>query len=428
MSDLTTAAAVKASAVLTVWRKLHVEIGTMDGPPPATSTTDPERNFIKGDIVGIDNNGSILTVRPDPTNPPLPLGPPLDESPQLGGSGNNFGNGRFERGSILIGTAVGQQAIVGADLIGNGVNTSTTPATEYVQVAKNLIDFQLTASNQPTLTGKVRRMGVIQGQSGFRLSINVPANVYVGGQLTVAGETFTVTATNGSDVAVNRVPTLPFFLLDDDAAQWPFLQVPPMGNNAQGGTPFELMQTSDDASRNLYAPAYVKPVYDLRTLGTASFNRNVNHGLDISNQVRAQTMTSSANYWLVYVQGAFQGSEFEATSMGVSVDGDPNGEVVSMPPTIIRNAVSGETAAVVNPDGSYSRIEGSTIYRETLRDLLANHQMDCLTGTIVHETGHQFGLRHDGMAIMQPCSATRPLRFADDHLDAIRRRPHPQGL
>jgi hypothetical protein len=212
-------------------------------------------------------------------------------------------------------------------------------------------------------------------------------------------------------------------------AQSPFLQVPPLGTNAQGGTPFALMQTSDDANRNLYAPAYVKPVYDLRTLSTASFNRNVNHGLDISNQVRAQTMTSSANYWLVYVQGAFQGPEFQATSTGVSVDGDPNDEVLTTP-TAMRSVVNGETSAVVGL-GTLSRIGGSTIYIETIRDFNANHQMDCLTGTVVHETGHQFGLKDvppgQGGGIMEPCSATRQRRFTDDHLNAIRQRPHPQG-
>jgi hypothetical protein len=319
---------------------------------------------------------------------------------------------------------------VGANLIGNGVNTSTTPATEYVQVASNLIDFQLTASNQPTLTGKVRRMGVFQGQSGFRLSINVPANVYVGGQLTVAGETFTVTATNGSDVAVNRVPTLPFFLLDDDAAQWPLLQVPPMGNNAQGGTPFALMQTSDDASRNLYAPAYVKPVYDLRTLGTASFNRNVDPGLDHANQVRAQTMTSTANYWLVYVQGAFQGSTFRVGTTSDVGDADPIGEVMTAG-TRRRGAEGGLTSAVVNQNGSLSQIGGSTIYVETLRDVQAFNNLDCLAITVVHETGHQWGLLDvetgQGGGIMEPCSATVQRSFTADQLNAIRQRLHPQG-
>jgi hypothetical protein len=428
-SDLTTVAAVKASGVLTVWRYLHVEIGTMDSLP--TSDTDPERNFIEGNIVGIDNNGSILTVQPDPAHP-LALD---DGSPHLGGSGNSLGNGRFERGGIVIGTAAGQQvAIVGANLVGNGVNTSSTPPTEYVQVATNMIGFQLMASNQPTLTGTVRRMGVFQGQSGFRLSINVPANVYVGGQLAVAGETFTVTATNGSDVVVNRVPTLPFFLVDDDVAQSPFLQVPPMGNNAQGGTPFALMQTSDDANRNLYAPAYVVPKYDLRTLGTASFNRNVEPGLDHANQVRAQTTTSSEGYWIVYLQGAFQDLTFTRVTTPTGTveqgDADPIGEVVTGG-GVTRGAIGGRTSAVVNPDGSLSQIGGSTIYVETLRDVQAFNNLDCLAITVIHESGHQFGLLDvktgQGGGIMEPCSATIQKSFTADHLNAIRKRPHSQG-
>jgi hypothetical protein len=319
---------------------------------------------------------------------------------------------------------------VGANLIGNGVNTSMTPATEYVQVATNMIGFQLMASNQPTLTGTIRRMGVIQGQSGFRLSINVPANVYVGGQLTVAGETFTVTATNGSDVAVNRVPTLPFFLLDDDAAQSPFLQVPPLGTNAQGGTPFDLMQTSDDASRNLYAPAYVKPVYDLRTLGTASFNRNVEDNTELGNQLM-QTHASTSEYWVVYLQGAFQGPAFRRIiSTQASVDADPDDEVVTVSPQDMRSTVFGQTRGqvvhVVGGNDYLVDIGGSAIYLETIRDFALRRGFSCFSGTIVHETGHQFGLLDGSGGIMEPCSMTRQNVFNEQHLRAIRERLHPQ--
>jgi hypothetical protein len=183
------------------------------------------------------------------------------------------------------------------------------------------------------------------------------------------------------------------------------------------------MQTSDDASRNLYAPAYVKPVYDLRTLGTAPFDRNLevrHHGAQVNN---AQTVQSNANYWVVYLQGAFQDVAFVrmTTQQGTveQGDADPNAETAG--------GINGRTAAVTNPDGSLSQIGGSTIYRETLREALANLQLDCLTGTVVHETGHQFGLRDNSGGIMEPCSATRQLMFTTDHLSNIRRRPHPQG-
>lgn len=67
----------------------HIEADTMDNPPdrnaPA-SATDPERNFINGEIVRIEDSGSKLWVRPAPTNPPLPLD---DGSPQLGGKGQD---------------------------------------------------------------------------------------------------------------------------------------------------------------------------------------------------------------------------------------------------------------------------------------------------------------------------------------------------
>jgi hypothetical protein len=243
----------------------------------------------------------------------------------------------------------------------------------------------------------------------------------------VNGVSMRVASTQNNTVIVKQLVSIPFFeLVDDDVAQPPFLQVPPMGNNAQGGTPFALMQTSEDPTRNLYAMAYVKPEYDLRTLGTAPFSLNVNPGTELTNQLRAQTMTSSDGYWLVYVQGAFQGPAFWVEVDRDLVDADPNSEIITTS-TRRRSPVSGETSASVDSTGLLYNIGGSTIYREILRDVLANQQLDCLTGTVVHETGHQFGLIHDGMGIMLPCSATRPLTFTDYHLNAIRRRPHPQG-
>jgi hypothetical protein len=207
-----------------------------------------------------------------------------------------------------------------------------------------------------------------------------------------------------------------------------------MGTNAQGGTPFALMQTSDDASRNLYAPAYVMPKYDLRTLGTVPFNRNVEPGTEHANQVRAQTMTSSANYWIVYLQGAFQDLTFTRVTTPTGTveqgDADPIGEVVTGG-GVTRGAIGGRTSAVVNPDGSLSQIGGSTIYVETLRDVQAFNNLDCLAITVIHESGHQFGLLDvktgQGGGIMEPCSATIQKSFTADHLNAIRKRPHSQG-
>jgi hypothetical protein len=134
-------------------------------------------------------------------------------------------------------------------------------------------------------------------------------------------------------------------------------------------------------------------------------------------------MTSSADYWVVYLQGAFQDTVFRSTQTGGQVvtqgDVDPQNEA--------NLAVRGRTSAAVDLNGDLYLIGGSTIYRETIRDVGG---FDCLAIIVVHETGHQFGLKDSNngtMGIMEPCTANVVLSFTDQHIKEIRQRPHPQG-
>jgi hypothetical protein len=109
MSDLATAAAVKASAVLTVWRNLHVEVDSMTAIP---AHPHAEANDVRGNIIGIQGNGTMATR--------LDLNQSLaanDGSPRLDDP-QNRGNGRFENGTIIIGS--GPQARPTPNLLGNG--------------------------------------------------------------------------------------------------------------------------------------------------------------------------------------------------------------------------------------------------------------------------------------------------------------------
>jgi hypothetical protein len=91
----------------------------------------------------------------------------------------------------------------------------------------------------------------------------------------------------------------------------------------------------------------------------------------------------------------------------------------------------GETSAVINTDGSLSRIGGAAIYRESIRDIerfLGVAAGTCMKTTPPHETGHEWGLLDGSGGLMdQGCPKPNP-QFTDDHLKHIRRRPHPQGL
>lgn len=84
------------SDMLTVWRTLHLEVDSM--APAPQSPVDPNRNFVRGEVIGIEANGDLTTVirlAPAVTDPAVSLD---DGSKNLS---TGFGNGRFEKGKIF---------------------------------------------------------------------------------------------------------------------------------------------------------------------------------------------------------------------------------------------------------------------------------------------------------------------------------------
>jgi hypothetical protein len=433
----------------------------MDSPP--TSDRDPERNFIKGEIVRIEKGGSELFVVAEATNPPLLL---HDGSPHLGGKGQDKGNGRFEKGAITIGTGGASVTLRGTDVRGNGFDDKATPPepAEWVEVSGGKIPFRLEDKNGGNvLTGTIDEMAHKNSPFEFKLSESVRNVSYAGGRLTVAGVQFIVVEATGKKVTVMQQPKLPFVIVDDDCEQFgqfftrrwedgseadgdPAVEFPAAGplpsDQAHGvpvaqapdcppqqQDPFALMRPTDDPNQNLYARAYIIPV--VVETGTAPFNRNVEPGTDHTQQVeKSQNLKSTPNYWVVYLQGAFQDAAFRRFEIQGQIvergDADPIGEVIQVR-GMDRGPVTGRTSAVANRDGTLSRIGGSTVYLETIRDVKAFNNLDCLAITTVHESGHQFGLVDGSGGIMQPCSTTIQKEFTKKHLKAIRQRLHPQG-
>lgn len=103
----------KASPMLTVWRRLHLEVDSMEQMP----ATGPQRNSVAGRITFVNGTSTIATIVG--VNQNLDDGSPqkLDNPPP------NTGNGRFENGKIRVG-APGSVTET-PDLMGN--------ATSYVQ-------------------------------------------------------------------------------------------------------------------------------------------------------------------------------------------------------------------------------------------------------------------------------------------------------
>ncbi|MEO0250034.1 MAG: hypothetical protein ABIN58_11015, partial [candidate division WOR-3 bacterium] len=266
----------------------------------------------------------------------------------------------------------------------------------------------------------------------FELSESVKTVNYAGGKLTVAGVHFTVMDAKGKRVTVVEEAKLPFLLVDDDRAASPFLVKPPDKEDAQAGTPFELMQRSDNKDTNLFAPAYVKPVYDLNS-SVIDFNRNVE---EVSKLIlllnNAQTFPSSPNFWVAHVVGAFQGPAYLKVTdpqgrEKFQGDADPDIEVFTVR-SIRRGVVGGSTVRQGNV-----RL-GSVVHRESIRDSNKILRIDCLAHAVVHEVGHQFGLpevpEEDDGGIMELCSPNTVSAnrfFINEHLKIIRQRPQPRG-
>jgi hypothetical protein len=217
-------------------------------------------------------------------------------------------------------------------------------------------------------------------------------------------------------VTVQQLVNIPFGLVDDDATTHPF------------NVNTSLMQDSDSSSANLFAPAYIKPVYDLGTGGKQpGFNLNVmtEFGVnplqsEVETQLsRGRDRVSTNDYWVAYIQGAFQGD--------ATLDVDPDeGERV----------LQGNTPTIPNNPPSDLQ-QGSLIFVETIRDfkntlttlgLCLNANL--LAQTTVHEVGHQFGLDDGAGGIMgqipvQNCIPVADQKFLPEHLNAIRGRTHP---
>ena len=207
--------------------------------------------------------------------------------------------------------------------------------------------------------------------------------------------------TNGgmNTITVVAAPAIPFVLHDDDAASHPF----------QPNT--SLMQASDSTGLNLFATAYIRPVYDLGSgVKTNLFQMNVESTADALAQLSAgRDSTSYPRFWTACVQGAFQGMTRITLSGLVAGDSDPN----------IEAGVLGITPGLNSL--------GALIFVETIRDSEIAGGIavgSLLQKTTTHETGHQFGLDHENNSIMQQGYPV-PLVFAPRHLNDIRNKSNP---
>lgn len=180
-----------------------------------------------------------------------------------------------------------------------------------------------------------------------------------------------------------------------------------------------LVQHSDKPSENVFAPAYVRPVYDVGdNNGSVPFAANV---ADESQAARRAlydfdqiSTEASADFWTVYLLGAYQYTSEHDLDPDVE-PGPVNG--------IVDNSIGSDPDGGLHRDG-FGAILFLEVEREA-RSLLS----EGFTGSpyamfpyaTPHEIGHLFGARHEDTGLMSQQSGT----FSPRSLNFIRSSQHP---
>jgi hypothetical protein len=390
-SDLTTVAAVKASEVLTVWRKLHVEVDSMGSIP---APPNAETNVVKGTLVSIEGDAAagvavkvvVATIAPHPN---------LDDGSARLDNSANLGNGRFENGTITIGSGTGARAT--GTLRGNGVN--------YVEKAAAnggiTIPCTITKAGLPTLTGQVWKLDRATQTFSVKVSGTV-SMLYNNGQITVAGVGMTIQSVTGPTVKVMQLADIPFELLDDDAATMPHVpDISAMQVKFADAYILPVIDGGGDPSNNKTTVPFKQNITAITASALAAEYENAPGGLESDG-------SRTDGYWVGYVLTAYQSHPDPTRGISGRADRDPN----------VENRLGGATV-----------LTGSIMFLEEIEDedrQVGTHQEP---NAVVHEVGHQFQLpdRGIGGGLMGPDFVNPAARFIPEDLDTLRRRVKSPG-
>jgi hypothetical protein len=371
--------------MLTVWRRLHVEVDSMEAVT---------NNRVVGDVTGIAGCTTGATNLTLSVNLRTGLNP-QDNSTNLSTSTIL---GRFENGTIVLGT--------------NNCQTSNG-------VTGNGDDFVVNASGF-SLPAQIVHGGVTNGvgqvialaNGVFTIEVDLGTNQYAGATFQVVGVAFTITTNTTNTVTVGGAPAVPFILRDDDDET--LLPYP--------NPPISFFQT-------ILEPAYVKLINDgggslTNNKQTVQFVANVYNpdaAMNLPNAFESSGARGN-DFWIVWVCSAFQpittpGENYQTTDLGKRADGDSDSEV--------------ELVAIA-PYG------GALLFKETIRDggaaLYGLSVGDLEPPLVAHELGHSFGLP-DRHLDADPVNRDSVMGyfwlshgFAPIDIDIIRQSPENPGM
>ena len=324
------------SDMLTVWRKLHVEVDSMG------AVTGNEISTPFTDFVGLGTNLTEIRGMNSINDGSLDL----DSKPP--------GNGRFENGTAIVGTA--PSTITLSPIVANGHNKVTFSGVSIAGLPFSARDND--SSDNSTIGGTITQIVKAGANSVWTLSVTSQSETpidwpdFVGGTLSVGGgaSVLIVAATGAFTQITTSALNIPCALKDDD------------DNTVLPKAP------DTTAMAAAYQPAYVVPVYDV-----GDNNMNVPFVLNVADNDAAIDATfdwdsrsaNTPNFWVAYVLQAFQGPFIK--------DNDPNSGVFWF--------------GVMPGSGG-----GSLIFlelhqaHEGITNPLAEER-----DTVVHETGHAVG-------------------------------------
>jgi len=190
---------------------------------------------------------------------------------------------------------------------------------------------------------------------------------------------------------------------------------------------FSLMRNSDDPAKNIYAAAYIRPVYDgagepgnTNNQTSEIFFTNIPSANNNNTNILAQFSQGSKDnendaYWVAYVQLCYQGDE--------TADNDPNSESGEAGITLQQGPSVDFITSSAFLEGAFS--PGSLVYMEVMKDIAVERSSNARKAVAPHEVGHQFGIAGDNpffaFGIMNPGGS--PV-FVPEHLNLLRWRVH----
>lgn len=404
--------------MLTVWRRLHIEVDSMG---------QAHENYVRGNVSG----GRLIYPRRSATI--NVIAPSLEVN-------------RFENGRMILAWITNF-----LDIVSNTSDTITVKNSTANDITlANNVNFQL--SNQDgtrTAVGTIPVGQAITSMQTVTLSVTgtpLDVNAFSNGRMYITPDlrSLTVTSNTVNSVDVTNTGLMPIVIADatnfrlyddddfndDDGANL---------NGDEGDNVSEpdlsLLSDNDTPASNVFAPAYVRPKCCLSgSHEEIPFIANIE-----GTRTSLDTILSNANgnfdnfgtessndFWTIYLLGGYQFNEYVIRQDGVrfDIDGDPY--------TLVDGIVSSTYAAanVSNqPPIRFNDGYGAVIFTELGRP--NEYPRDFVSRpvsrsyTTAHEVGHLFmGIHSDGdlMEITQRRTAGK---FSDISLSWIRKCEHP---